>query len=310
MSTAPNPPEEGQQDNVNPVNVRSGPPSWSFESITIPQPTLRHDPSHPVAHHSTLAPRNPTSGTAMVHVHGQAVTPRLSRRQAHADLSNSDDNARESGTIRRRRRPVANPFGTREEIESDGYQSPVADLFGRAWIRYREHQEAGRATGTPAEVERQTAGDVNILGTGPPRSDGVGLDRTMALNRQRNDMEDRSLFMALEASLRQRQRENPHAHPRVNPIDQQSTRPRPLESEEMTVNIACKICCEQKVDTLLEPCMHVAICHWCSEVVRERARESARRRRNEPDRRTDEEDKWKCPICRRDVTQSRRVYLA
>lgn len=312
LSGVPNSPERGQgDDSRGPYNLStptaSDSPSWSFEAISVPQ-SSRQRSAPSAARPNTLGPQNPTAETALTSVHREAdrrrdhhIRRRLANRPDHFV-----DNNTEAGPSRRQRRAIANPFGTREEIESEGYQSPVADLFGRAWNRYREAQEATRAARTRAEDERRTAGDVGVLGTGPPPFHGVDLDTAMAQHRLEDSTDERELMMAFGASLRQRQRDHPHAHPRVNPIDQQSSRPPPLETQQMTISIACKICCEQKVDTLLEPCMHVAICHWCSELIRDRARR--RRRQRLPG--MDDEGRWRCPICRHDVTQSRRVYLA
>jgi hypothetical protein len=209
---------------------------------------------------------------------------------------------------------MANPFGTREEIEAEGYQSPVADLFGRAWNRYREAQEAHRSGRTTRSEEEQrwtttaAAADVStdLLGTAPPQLDEIDLVSAMNAHRWRSGEDHRGPMLAMEQVLRRRDGAL-RQQPRTNPIDEQTSRPPPLTSEEMTISVACKICYEQKVDTLLEPCMHIAICHWCSELVRERARR--RRTYDLPPRLNNDEDKWKCPICRHDVVQARRVYL-
>ncbi|EXJ83888.1 hypothetical protein A1O1_07517 [Capronia coronata CBS 617.96] len=305
--------EEGQEGNTNRLfHLPNAPLSisqpWSFDAVPNPQQSDRPESSRTMMWRDTHRPRSATPGPPSGNMHRQAESAGrhgYDRRREREDRPNSTTSLSNPEADRRRRRPMTNPFGTREEVESESYQSPVADLFGRAWNRYREAQEANRTPRNRAENERPTAGDVSILGTGPPRSDAIDLDRAMAFNRMGDINDERSLLMALEMSLIARQREQLHAHPRANPIDQQSTRPPPLGSEEMTISVACRICCEQRVDTLLEPCMHVAICHWCSELVRE----AARRRRTERVLRPDDEDRWRCPICRRDVIQSRRVYL-
>ncbi len=105
-----------------------------------------------------------------------------------------------------------------------------------------------------------------------------------------------------------RQRTSP-SPPRANPIDEQS-RPPSLPGSDMVVNIACRICNEQRIDTLMEPCMHACMCHWCSEIIRDQAQRSRRRRRagfgdleqaGAPDR--------QCPICRHGVSGVRRIFL-
>ncbi|KAJ4514458.1 hypothetical protein HRR86_007865 [Exophiala dermatitidis] len=313
ISGGSNQSEASNERNVNRLyNLPNAPlpalTSWSFEGVPGSQQPRSHDPSHSSTPQSTNAGSSPFTGPSATNVQRDlAIRTNESRNRPHPQENqpSSDITNPPPETTGRRRRAIVNPFGTREEIESESYSSPVADLFGRAWNRYREAQEALQSARVRAEDERRIAGDVNILSTRPPSSDTPDFEMAMALHRSREDWDEHGVFMTFENPFRQRQRENPHAHPGVNPIDQQTSRPPPLESEDMTVSLACKICCEQKVDTLLEPCMHVAICHWCSELVRDRAR----RRRQRHYGPTEDEDKWKCPICRRDVTQSRRVYL-
>lgn len=192
----------------------------------------------------------------------------------------------------RRQRPILNPFGTREEVEADDYQSPVADLFGRAWGRYHNVQLANQ-TRLAHEEDIQAVGDVGILGTAPPQHEGIDLQTAMALDHHRSA--GRLHVLAVEEAMRER--DNLEVPPPINPIDDQSSRPPPLGSEEMMVSVACKICCEQKVDTLLEPCMHVAICRWCSALVKDSVRRGYTNR-------------WRCPICRRGILQTRRIFLA
>jgi hypothetical protein len=99
--------------------------------------------------------------------------------------------------------------------------------------------------------------------------------------------------------------------PRNNPIDAQPTRPEPLNTDDMNVNIACKICCEQKMDTILLPCYHLNMCRWCAAIMRSNAAASRDWRRNrlgliEPRVRG---EGWNCPICRRGVEGTRRIFL-
>lgn len=275
--------------------------SWSFDGV----PHRRQgEPSHAAPQDHPLMTTNPLSNPSRSRRHlpldpvvpptDEGLTPATTTYQSDS-VATSDQH---QTATRRRRRPNPNPFGTREELESENYSSPVADLFGRAWNRYREVQEGNRARRFEEE-ERRRNGDVSLLGTGPPTETEVEIQEMAYQRAQATLATERRRLMAM-GILQQ--------PPRVNPIDQQISRPSPLQSEEMRLDMSCKICCEQKVDTLLEPCMHLAICHWCSEIVRQRAHQ---RRHNRVGPRTgDDEDRWKCPICRRDVMQSRRVYLA
>lgn len=311
-------------------------PAWSFQNLVDPtRGDIEHGPFGPlqppplglqnpllprVAHQSRRA--GTTRHEADItnrHRDGDEIQPYPGQQPIPGAGDGNTTNAA-AAARRSRRPPIANPFGTREEIEAEDYQSPVADLFGRAWNRYREAQDRAQAQHNTARTAERTtqaasdaaaatvAADVNILGTGPPRSanagSGIDINSAMALERWR-DLNDH--IRLLETTIRQRET---NVRSGVNPIDQQSTRPAPLESEQMTVSVACKICGEQKIDTLLEPCMHVAICHWCSEVVRDGANRHRRHRALPPTLAGFEDNRWKCPVCRRPVTQSRRVFLA
>jgi len=201
-----------------------------------------------------------------------------------------------------RRSVLQNPFGTLEEIQSENYQSPLEGMFQRAEARYREaetlRQQAGEANVQTAldEVLRIAAGeghiemDLNLI-------DHATVQLILDVQEAGEGMRRNSLV-----PLEYRRPERPIA---VNPIDEQTSRPAPLNREDLTINIACQVCSEQRVDTLLEPCMHIAICRWCSEILRRGPRqvESGHGHASRAHR-------WRCPICRRRVTSARRVYLS
>lgn len=46
--------------------------------------------------------------------------------------------------------------------------------------------------------------------------------------------------------------------------DQSDGRPEPKETEELMLNLECKICMSQAVDTVLLPCGHAILCRWCA----------------------------------------------
>jgi hypothetical protein len=99
--------------------------------------------------------------------------------------------------------------------------------------------------------------------------------------------------------------------PRRNPIDTQK-RPRALSSSEMTVSIACRICNEQKVDALALPCSHLCMCHWCSDIIQDNARDARRRRRDVTSTFMSHEegsDVFRCPICRAKIDSVKRIFL-
>lgn len=221
-----------------------------------------------------------------------------------------------------RRRPPRNPFGTREEWEAPDYQSPLEGMFTRAWNRYHDAEDNRRREDQQAaEMSRRNRNRVSEAAatseTVPNSAYSTGNTLTAELQRVRRLAED--MAHAVEAAEGLHLTTEIDTTPRVNPIDAQQ-RPPPLSTEQMTVSLACRVCNEQKVDTLAEPCMHICrhfassfwamltfsgMCHWCSEIIRQQSQEA--RRRRIPGQRL--HNLWRCPICRKDIMGVRRVYL-
>ncbi|KAK2751567.1 hypothetical protein FQN55_000288 [Onygenales sp. PD_40] len=89
--------------------------------------------------------------------------------------------------------------------------------------------------------------------------------------------------------------------PQPKGLDNQNDgRPEPKESAELTVNLECKACMSQLIDTAVLPCGHAVLCRWCAE---QHAPSSTL-------------DKTKlrpgalCPMCREPVRQKIRIYLS
>jgi hypothetical protein len=266
-------------------------PTWSFTSPA--QAGSGH--AHPL--HTTETPLTyPNTINITPNSDHEPIADVVSRRvseirgiQAQNPPHHSDPDIAER---RRRRRERPNPFGTREEWESDQYESPIAGVFTRAWTRYRDMEAARR---------RQEEDEENQLVDQLVRAELGTAPAPVA--------EIPAVIMppgppSRSVSLLERHSVNPlaEAAPRPNPIDIQVGRPPPLKPDDMTVNIACRICYEQKSDTLLMPCYHLALCRWCTDIVRAQGRlEAARQpRRGEG---------WRCPTCRKAVEGTKRVYL-
>ncbi|KAL6234971.1 hypothetical protein BDW75DRAFT_152034 [Aspergillus navahoensis] len=73
-------------------------------------------------------------------------------------------------------------------------------------------------------------------------------------------------------------------------------RPEPKESEEMTINLECKICMGQIVDTVLLPCGHAILCRWCADELM-------------PSSKGYLKERVSCPMCRELVKQKHRIYF-
>ena len=160
---------------------------------------------------------------------------------------------------RRHRRPPRNPFGTREEWESPDYQSPLAGMFTRAWTRYADaedtrQREDDSIRDSLRSIRQQGSNGTALDGAVPDSIYEHGGLLTDELRRVRQLASD--MASAVETIEGYQIVAEPEATPTINPIDAQR-RPPALSTEQMTISAACRICNEQKVDTLVEPCMHI-----------------------------------------------------
>lgn len=107
----------------------------------------------------------------------------------------------------------------------------------------------------------------------------------------------RTLQMYEESLRRRRYRTDMGAHepsPPPKGLDNQNDgRPEPKELEELTVNLECRICMSQLVDTVMLPCGHAVLCRWCAD----QHLSSNRADRVRP------KGHGQCPMCRAPVKQ-------
>ncbi|KKZ68309.1 hypothetical protein EMCG_05984 [[Emmonsia] crescens] len=82
--------------------------------------------------------------------------------------------------------------------------------------------------------------------------------------------------------------------------NQNDGRPEPKEAEELTVNLECKACMSQLIDTVVLPCGHAVLCRWCAD----QHMPSSRMDKTKP------RGSATCPMCRKPVKQKIRIYLS
>ncbi|EAW12800.1 C3HC4 finger protein [Aspergillus clavatus NRRL 1] len=82
--------------------------------------------------------------------------------------------------------------------------------------------------------------------------------------------------------------------------DAKDGRPEPKEDDELTVNLECKICMSQLVDTVMLPCGHAILCRWCAEQHMPSSRVDRTWIKGQP----------VCPMCRAAVKSKIRIYLS
>lgn len=76
-------------------------------------------------------------------------------------------------------------------------------------------------------------------------------------------------------------------------------RPPPMKPESMMVDLACTICKEHVVDTVVMPCMHAVMCNWCAELQIPGKRGTPYLARDRT---------AKCPLCRARVKEKRKIF--
>ncbi|KAB8236047.1 hypothetical protein BDV23DRAFT_168093 [Aspergillus alliaceus] len=116
--------------------------------------------------------------------------------------------------------------------------------------------------------------------------------------RSARSSEHHRLHLYEEDYLRHHRRQQEEAASHCKGLDDQKDgRPEPKDDEELNVNLECKICMSQLVDTVLIPCGHAILCRWCAE-------QHSRSDRMRP------KASVVCPLCRAPVKQKLRIYLS
>ncbi|KAL1957640.1 hypothetical protein VTO42DRAFT_5617 [Malbranchea cinnamomea] len=107
-------------------------------------------------------------------------------------------------------------------------------------------------------------------------------------------------FIELEQARELARLHNGHASPPPKPkgLDNQDDgRPPPKEADELTVNLECKVCMSQLIDTALLPCGHAVLCRWCARQHMSNNKGGSRALAT-------------CPVCRATIRQKIRIYIS
>jgi hypothetical protein len=208
--------------------------------------------------------------------------------------------SRTEDRLQRARDRFVRLFGSREDVERDDYESPLSNMYNRAYNHYRQaeaRRETGDVTAPPLEglsqqerreIENQILWgvlndsrepqvehvesvssatqrmDALAARTSPESSTDIPHMRntldTLTADLMRLRQETRNVNSRYSALLR-RDREPP-----IGTIDEPN-RPPPLSEAEMTKNLACQVCYSQLADIAVLPCGHMVMCEWCADVV-------------------------------------------
>ncbi|KAK5096916.1 hypothetical protein LTS08_007406 [Lithohypha guttulata] len=222
-------------------------------------------------------------------------------------------------------------LGSREDVQQEDYVSPIAAMYTRAWTRFRNAEEArqttsGRTSGDGLDlISMQQPEARYTISNGPPQDTTHGTNFNEHDASFRNGPASRPLVNPLYSQDYQPQHNthrrvyhsdtyaeaigNPYANPfddgstfsdAPSTIDLQHGRPNACKSEDLKVDLGCKVCKEQRIDTITMPCMHAAMCHWCAQIWKQGCR--------------DEFGKWQAPlwtcvVCRKQVKETRRFFV-
>lgn len=78
-------------------------------------------------------------------------------------------------------------------------------------------------------------------------------------------------------------------------------RPPPMDPESMMLDMACSVCKEHLIDTVVLPCGHAVMCNWCADL-------------HVPGRKADKsipkDRSAKCPMCRSRIKQKFKIFHA
>lgn len=227
------------------------------------------------------------------------------------------------------------PLGTREEAQQDDYSSPIGDMFNRAWARYRDVQQAreeyNRAENDVSAGMAAALESVSISGTEVTPEHGHLFDArwvnpdsplrqnpflqqsepiltTSSMSRPRGGRSNfhRQLYMSNPFdAVPQDRRDFSRIFPDNDLADGRSvidkqTRPEPTAELDLKVDFGCKVCKEQKIDTVCFPCMHACMCHWCADLWKNSCKTDNGRL---------DKTLWTCPSCRKNISESRRFYI-
>ncbi|KLJ07502.1 hypothetical protein EMPG_17018 [Blastomyces silverae] len=225
------------------------------------------------------------------------VGPFTTENQANASNSSS------------RRRPLQGTFTSPRSPPSIGSLNPNTTASRRRPRRTNNTgvpQPGSMPRGDQRQPHRHNHHPINI---GIPGGTPVTRDQSYvnaqlarllyagALVRYPNDTDG---FLSPDERERRRRildslgRSNPEPITPVKGLDSaEDGRPEPKETEELTVNLECKACMSQLIDTVVLPCGHAVLCRWCAD----QHMPSSRMDKTKP------RSSATCPMCRQHVRQ-------
>ncbi|KAL2375221.1 hypothetical protein RJ035_000994 [Blastomyces gilchristii] len=234
----------------------------------------------------------PHNNTASSH----PVGPFPTENQANASNSSS------------RRHPLQGTFTNPRSPPSVGSANPNTTTTSRRRPRRTNNSGMPQPGSMPRERQPHRHNhhpiSIGIPGSAPTARDQSYVNGQLArllyagaLVRYPNDTDgflsadERERRRRILESLRGNNRE---PSPPVKGLDSaEDGRPEPKETEELTINLECKACMSQLIDTVVLPCGHAVLCRWCAD----QHMPSSRMDKTKP------RSAATCPVCRQNVRQ-------
>ncbi|PGH08567.1 hypothetical protein GX51_01086 [Blastomyces parvus] len=238
--------------------------------------------------------------------------PILPRNTSHPVGAFPTDNQSNVSNSSSRRRPFQGTFTSPRTPPSIGNLNPNTTTTSRRRPRRTTNSAMPQPGSMPRGDQRQpqrhhTAAAINIGipgGTPAATRDQSYVNAQLArlfyagaLVRYPNDTDG---FLTAEERERRRRflealsRNNAEPVTPVKGLDcAEDGRPEPKETEELTVNLECKACMSQLIDTVVLPCGHAVLCRWCAD----QHMPSSRMDKTKP------RTAATCPMCRQHVRQ-------
>ncbi|PGH13929.1 hypothetical protein AJ79_03344 [Helicocarpus griseus UAMH5409] len=265
-------------------------------------PHLNH--AHPTPHNynsqlqtsSTLAPNDIGSDPLPFTFPGQYVGPRFVQRALNQNIylppefrdpapsipySSSPPESQPSvSNPNPRRRPLHGPAAS---PSSSGLANAFAYPANRR--RSRRSQDGGSSqSGATSRIDtqrpshrhayHQTYNPVLFGPSGPPREQNISsshLARLIYSGALPHPDDPDIVYLGNDAERRRRFLQS-LSSPQVEPVpptkgldNQNDGRPEPKDGEELMVNLECKACMSQLIDTVVLPCGHAVLCRWCAD---------------------------------------------
>ncbi|KAL2818431.1 hypothetical protein BDW59DRAFT_128307 [Aspergillus cavernicola] len=297
--------------------IPHGPPPFTAPymegTTTIPytHDGMQHPPTQ-----GSVVPNTQSGVNAGVSAANLGATPQLNRRS----LMFPQSGASTGSAHQRRGHSRANTLTYTPQSPASGHQ------------RIRSNNQSSRGRGRPASMAAAATTD-SVLWTQLPPSPGprnqvstgtmvdsapatrstersghqpaqqaASFARNSRLTSWLRSLPPNEVQMLYEQSVGRGARLDPgiyvspsYLHKKSLDLPKQS-RPEPKETEELTLNMECKICMSQLVDTVLLPCGHATLCRWCAD-------------QHIPSIRGQPKEKANCPMCREPVRLKHRIYF-